>query len=155
MLLTFQFQEGAAMRKVSVGILGFVGIVALLISFASMGQAYFVDYNIGGNDGPPVSKVGAGDPELVKALRGIRGTSAAYSAAFAVLFLATVFGPYKRGDKWAWWALLAASLVLAAVVLPRLVFVGTTLGVGTAMAQVGLIIVALLLDVSRLRASAS
>ena len=141
------------MRKLSVGILGFVGVVVLLISFTSMGQAYFNDYNIGGNDGPAVSKVGAGDEQLVKALRGIRGTSAAYSAAFAVLFLAIVFGPYKRGEKWAWWALLAASLALAAIVLPRLVFVGTTLGVGTAMTQVVLTMVALLLDVSRLRTS--
>jgi hypothetical protein len=141
------------MRKVSVGILAFVGIIILLISFASMGQAYFNDYNIGGNEGPTVTKVGAGDEQLVKALRGIRGTSAAYSSAFAVLFLAIVFGPYKRGETWAWWALMAGCLMLAAIVLLRLVFVGTTLGVGPAMAQVMLMIVGLLLDASRLRAS--
>ncbi len=139
------------MRKTSVGILAVVGIGVLLISFVSMGQAYFNNYNIGGEDGPRVTKVGAGDEQLVKALRGIRGTSAAYAGAFAVLFLAIVFGPYKRGETWAWWALMAASLVLAAIVLPRLVFVGTTLGVGPAMTQVVLVIVGLLLDVSRLR----
>ena len=65
------------MRKASVGVLAFVGIIVLLISFASMGQAYFNDYNNGGNDGPTVTKVAAGNLELAKALRGIRGTSAA------------------------------------------------------------------------------
>ena len=141
------------MRKASVGVLAFVGIFVLLISFVSMGQAYFNNYNIGGNDGPSVTKVGAGDEQLVKALRGIRGTSAAYAGAFAVLFLAIVFGPYRRGETWAWWALMAACLLHAAIVLLRLVFVGTTLGVGPAMTQVVLVIVGLLLDVSRLRTS--
>lgn len=141
------------MRKVSVAILAFVGIIVLLISFASMGQAYFNDYPIGGNDGPTVTKVGAGDEQLVKALRGIRGTSAAYAGAFAVLFLAIVFGPYRRGETWAWWALMAAGLMFAAMVLLRLGFVGTRLGVAPAMTQVVLMIVGLLLDVSRLRTS--
>lgn len=142
------------MLKVSVGILGFVGVAVLLLSFASMGQAYFNDYNIGGSDGPLISKLGAGDDQVIRALRGIRGTSAAYAGAFAVLFLAIVFGPYRRRETWAWWALLASSLAFAAIVLPRLAFVGTTLGVGTAVTQVVVTIAALLLDVSRLRASA-
>ena len=141
------------MRKASVGILAFVGIAVLLISFASMGQAYFNNYVIGGNEGPSVKEVGAGDEQLVKALRGIRGTSAAYAGAFAVLFLAIVFGPYKRGETWAWWALMAACLLHAAIVLPRVVFVGTTLGVSPALQQDVVVIVALLLDVSRLRTS--
>jgi hypothetical protein len=141
------------MRKVSVGILAAVGIGLLLLSLVSMSQAYFNNYAIGGNDGVAVTKVGAGDEQVVKALRGIRGTSAAYAGAFAVLFLAIVFGPYKRGETWAWWALMAACLLHAAIVLPRLVFVGTTLGVGPAVTQVVVVIVALLLDVSRLRTS--
>lgn len=140
------------MRKASVYILAFVGIGVLLLSLVSMGQAYFNNYTIGGAEGPGVQQIGAGDEQLVKALRGIRGTSAAYAGAFAVLFLAIVFGPYKRGDVWAWWALMAACLLHAAIVLPRFVFVGTTLGVGPALAQAVVVIVALLLDASRLRA---
>jgi len=141
------------MRKASVFLLTIVGIGVLLLSLVSMGQAYFNDYTIGGGEGPSVTKVAAGDEQLVKALRGIRGTSAAYAGAFAVLFLAIVFGPYKRGEVWAWWALLAAGLLHAAIVLPRLVFVDTTLGVGPAVAQLVLVVFALLLDASRLRAS--
>jgi hypothetical protein len=141
------------MRKVSVGILAVVGVGVLLLSLVSMGQAYFNDYVIGGSEGPSVTQVGAGNDQLVKALRGIRGTSAAYAGAFAVLFLAIVFGPYKRGETWAWWALLTACLVHAAIVLPRLVFVGTALGVGAGVTQAVVVLVALLLDVSRLRTS--
>jgi len=118
-----------------------------------MGQAYFNNYTIGGSEGPGIKQVGAGDEQLVKALRGIRGTSAAYAGAFALLFLSIVLGPYKRGERWAWWALMAASLLHAAIVLPRLVFVGTTLGVGPAVTQAVVVIVALLLDVGRLRTS--
>lgn len=141
------------MRKASVSILAVLGIGVLLISLVSMAQAYFNNYAIGGNDGGvSVTKVGAGDEQLVKALRGIRGTSAAYAAAFAVLFLAIVFGPYRRGETWAWWALMAACLLHAAIVLLRLVVVGTSLGVGPAVTQLVVVIVALLLDASRLRA---
>lgn len=140
------------MRKISVGILAVVGIGVLLLSLVSMGQAYFNNYAIGGSEGPGVQQVGGSDPLVEKALRGIRGTSAAYAGAFAVLFLAIVFGPYKRGEVWAWWALLAASVLHAAIVLPRLVFVDTTLGVGPAVTQAVVVIVALLLDASRLRA---
>lgn len=140
------------MRKASVSILAVVGIGVLLLSLVSMGQAYFNNYTIGGAEGPSITKIGAGDEELVKALRGIRGTSAAYAGAFAVLFLAIVFGPYKRGEVWAWWALMAACLLHAAIVIPRLVLVETSLGVGPAVTQAVVVIVALLLDASRLRA---
>lgn len=139
------------MRKASVVILAVIGIAVLLLSLVSMGQAYFNNYTIGGTEGPGVKQVGAGDEDLVKALRGIRGTSAAYGAAFAALFLAIVFGPYKRGETWAWWALLAASLLHAAIVLPRVVLVGTSLGVSPALIQLAVVIVGLLLDASRLR----
>lgn len=143
------------MRKASVIILAVVGIALLLISFVSMRQAYFNNYAIGGNDGPSVKQVGGSDEHLTKALRGIRGTSAAYAGAFAALFLAIVFGPYRRGDTWAWWALMSASLLFLAMVLMRLPVVDTTLGVGAAMIQGALTITGLLLDVSRLRATKS
>ena len=140
------------MRKASVVILAVVGIALLLLSFVSMGQAYFNTYTIGGAEGPGVKQVGGGDEQLVQALRGIRGTSAAYAGAFAALFLAVVFGPYKRGETWAWWALLVASLAHVAIVVPRLIFVGTSLGVGPAVTQFVVVVIALLLDSGRLRA---
>ena len=96
----------------------------------------------------------AGRSEILTALRGIRGTSAAYGAGFAVLFLATVLGPYRRGEKGAWWALLAAALVVVVIAVARVPLLGIPFGSGgsgPAFTQSCVIVLALLLDVGRLR----
>jgi hypothetical protein len=72
-----------------------------------------------------------------------------------VLFLAIVLGPYKRGDVWAWWALLAAIVVLAGIVALRLAFLSSRLGVGPALVPTGIALLALLLDVRRVSARAA
>lgn len=136
------------MRKVSVGILAFVGVAVLLISLASTNLAYRGDYDIGG---VKVADVAQGRAQVLSALRGIRGTSAAYAGAFAVLWLGIVFGPYKKGESWAWWTLAAAVLFLAAIVLLRIPLIGERLGVGSALVVTGLSVLGLLLDAGRLR----
>jgi hypothetical protein len=93
----------------------------------------------------------SGDAGVATALRGIRGTSAAYAAAFGVLFLAVVLGPYRRGDAWAWKALLVAGLTQFVLVLLRIPLLGTRLGVSAAVTQVSLLVVGLLLGVGRLK----
>ena len=141
---------GTKLRTVSWVLLTIVGAITLLISFGSANLAYRGDYPIGGT---PVADVAAGRSEILMALRGIRGTSAAYAAGFAVLFLATVLGPYRRGEKCAWWALLAAAAIVVLVSVTR-VLIGIPLGsggTGPALIQGGLILLALLLDVGRLR----
>jgi hypothetical protein len=141
---------GTKLRTVSWILLTVVGALTLLVSFASANLAYRGDYPIGGT---PVADVAAGRPEILTALRGIRGTSAAYGAGFAVLFLATVLGPYRRGEKSAWWALLAAAAIIALVSVARL-WIGIPFGsggTGPAVIQCGLILLGLLLDVGRVR----
>ena len=88
---------------------------------------------------------------LATALRGIRGTSAAYGAAYGVLVLAIVLGPYRRGDAWAWKALLVAGLTQFVLVLLRIPILGTELGVSPAVTQTGILVVGLLLDIGRLK----
>jgi len=93
---------------------------------------------------------------VLTALRGIRGTSAAFGAAFAVMFLGTVLGPYRRGDVRAWWTILAATLAMALIVLARVPTLGVAVGQGgtqPAFTLGGLILLALLLDVGRLGSS--
>ncbi len=128
-----------------------VGAITFMISVVSANLAYRGDYPIGGT---PVAEVAAGRPEILTALRGIRGTSAAYGAGFSVLFLAWVLGPYRRGDRGAWWALLTAAVVVVAFTSARVPFLGLPFGSGgsgpTAI-QGGLVLLALLLDVGRLR----
>ncbi len=143
---------GTKLRTASWVLLTVVGAITLLISFASANLAYRGDYPIGGT---PVTEVAAGHPEVLTALRGIRGTSAAYGAGFAVLFLATVLGPYRRGEKGAWWALLAAAAIVVLVTAARVPLFGIPFGsggTGPAAIQGGLTLVALLLDIGRLSA---
>ena len=142
---------GTKLRTASWVLLAIVGAVTLLISLISANLAYRGDYPIGGT---PVAEVAAGRPEILTALRGVRGTSAAYGAGFAVLFLATVLGPYRRGDKGAWWALLAAAAVVVLVTAARVPLLGISFGSGgsgPAATQGAVILLALLLDVGRLR----
>jgi hypothetical protein len=97
--------------------------------------------------------VAAGRSEVATAIRARRGTAAAFAAAYAVLFLAVVLGPYRRGDAWSSWALLAAALTLGILVMARVPALGTRAGAGTGLSQLVVVIVALLLDVRRLRAA--
>jgi len=142
---------GKNLRTASWVLLTVVGAITLLISLVSANLGYRGDYSIGET---PVAEVAAGRPGILTALRGIRGTSAAYGAGFAVLFLATVLGPYRRGDKGAWWALLAAASVVVLVTAARVPLFGIPFGSGgsgPAATQGALIFLALLLDVGRLR----
>jgi hypothetical protein len=138
------------LRKASFVLLTTIGVLTLFISLVSAFLAYFGNYPIGGL---PVAEVAGGREGLLTALRGIRGTSAAFGAAFAVMFLGTVLGPYRRGETRAWWTILLATLALALIVLLRVPSLGVPLGQGgTPMAFTlgGLIVLGLLLDVRRL-----
>jgi hypothetical protein len=144
---------GSKLRTASWVLLTVVGGLALLVSFISANLGYRGDYPIGGM---PVAEVAGGREGILTALRGIRGTSAAFGAGFAVLFLGTVLGPYRRGDKRAWWTILLATLALAVIILLRMPILGVSPGqggTGLAFTLGGLIVLGLLLDVGRLRAS--
>ena len=136
------------LRTVSWVVLTVLGSLVLLGSLVSTSLAYRGDYPIGG---VAVETVASGHHDVLLALRGVRGTSAAYAAAYAVLFLSIVLGPYKRGETWAWWAFLSALLMLSLLVVLRVPLLGTSLGVAPALLQCGLGVLALLLDVGRLR----
>src|SRR5436853_4761242 len=47
-----------------------------------------------------------GGDEAVKAVRGRRATAATWALGYALLGLVVALGPYRRGERWAWWALL-------------------------------------------------
>jgi hypothetical protein len=133
------------MRKVSWILLAVVGVLVLLVSMLSANLAYRGDYEVGG-----VSIVETGRDAVLEGLRGSRGTAAAWAAAWAALFLAVVFGPYRRGDIGTWWGLLASVLVLAAVVGARGLFLESQAGTSAALIVLVVVLVALLVDVKRL-----
>jgi len=140
------------MRTASWVILALVGALTMLGSMASCYVAYrAADDQIG-----PVSlsHVAGGQPELGTALRARRGTAAAYAGGFAALFLLITIGPYRRGDAWAWWALLIGTLVLAVMILLRVPFLETRAGAGAGLITLVAVGLALALDAGRLRSGA-
>src|ERR1044072_7642754 len=71
-----------------------------------------------------------GGEEAVKAFKGRRATAATWALAYGVLALTVVLGPYRRVERWAWWALLASLGVSQLLSILRAPVLGTTLGTG-------------------------
>lgn len=138
---------GSKLRTVSWVVLAVVGVLVLLVSLSSANLAYRGDFPLGGTS---ISEIAGGREAVLLGLRGARGTAAAWGAAWAVLFLAVVFGPYRKGDVATWWGILASTLILGAVVGARVLFIDLQAGTGTPLVLLVVVIVALLLDVKRL-----
>jgi hypothetical protein len=138
---------GSKLRTASWVLLAVIGVLVLLVSMISANLAYRGDYPVGGVS---IGEIASGRDAVLEGLRGVRGTSAAWAAAWAVLFLAVVVGPYRRGDVASWWGVLGSVLVLGAVVGARVLFLTSQAGTGAALVILVLVLVALLLDVKRL-----
>ena len=137
------------LRKVSWVMLVVVGVLILAGGVTSAVIAYTGrPYDIGTAS---LDEVAAGRSAVAAALRGIRGTAAAFSAAYGVLLIGVAMGPYRRGDTGSWWAILASAVVLFAFTAARQPLLGTTLGIGTSATVLGVVVLALLLDGGRLK----
>jgi hypothetical protein len=141
------------MRTASWILLTLVGALFLLGALGSTFVAYTGREDPLMPGGPTVDAVENVHPGLANALRGRRATAAAFAAAYAVLFLSVVLVPYRRGDVWSWWAILGSSVALGLITMLRVPALGTRLGAGTGLIQLVAVLVALLLDVRRLRAA--
>lgn len=137
------------MKKASWVMLFVQGLLILVFSLLSAMNAYWRNWGIGPTT---LTRIEALAPGTEVALRGSRATAAAFGVGFAVLFLTIVLGPYRRGEVWAWWALLGGMLSFAVVALLRVPLLGTTLGTTPAVVPLVVVLVALLLDLGRLRA---
>ena len=138
---------GSTLRTVSWSLLAVVGVMVLLVSMVSANLAYRGDFPVGGVS---IGEIASGRDAVLEGLRGSRGTAAGWAAAWAALFLAVVFGPYRRGDVATWWGILASVLALGAVVGARVMFLQSQAGVGAAVIVLVVVLVALLLDVKRI-----
>ena len=78
--------------------------------------------------GVSLRKLAADRPEVEMAVRSRRATASAYSIGFATLFMLITLIPYRRGEVWAWWALLVGILIVSVIVLLRIPFLDTGVG---------------------------
>ncbi|MBI3651728.1 MAG: hypothetical protein HY231_11980 [Acidobacteria bacterium] len=131
------------------GLSGFIGLTSL----GSLRVAYFSEQDSLTSSLTLEQVKGIGGDEAVntiKTLRGRRVTAATWALAAAVLAFFVALFPYRRGERWAWWALLVGlglSQILSAL---RYVIIGTSPGAGTAMTIVAVLLLALLAGVPRL-----
>jgi hypothetical protein len=142
------------MRTASWLLLAIAGALILLGGLQSAYVAYAGAQDTLMPGGPTVAALDAVHPGLGAALRGRRATAAAFAAAYGVLFLYIALVPYRRGDVWSWWALLAGALTLGVVIMARVPLLATRLGAGTGLLQLAVVVVGLLLDVRRVTGGA-
>jgi hypothetical protein len=78
-----------------------------------------------------VEQAGSLGPDVAEALRGRRATAATWALAFGLLAGYVVLVPYRRGERWAWWAILVALGLSQLLSIARVVALGRTQGAGT------------------------
>jgi hypothetical protein len=88
-----------------------------------------------------------GGDNAVKALKGRRATAATWALGYALLGLIVVLVPYRRGERWAWWALLVSLGLSQLLSLLRAPMLGTTQGIQTPSVLLALTLLALLAGV--------
>jgi hypothetical protein len=137
------------MKTASWILIAVAATLTLLGGLVSMGIAY---RSASDQFGPvTLAELSAGKPDVATALRARRATAGSYAAGFGALLLAVAIGPYRRGDAWAWWAVLVSTLVLTIGSVLRVPFLGTWPGANTALIQLVVIGIGLALGASRLR----
>ncbi|HSE96816.1 MAG TPA: hypothetical protein VLD57_01010 [Blastocatellia bacterium] len=82
--------------------------------------------------------------EVVKALRGRRSTAATWALGYGLLAAWVVMFPYRRGERWSWWALLISLGLAQLLALARVVALGTQSGAGAAGTVLAFLLLGLL-----------
>ena len=128
-------------------------VVALLIVLGGTASATIAYFASGANDmiteSTSLDDINVSE-EVSTALRGRRGTAAAFALGFSVLMLWVIVGPYRKGEIWSWWAIFCSTAILAAVIMLRVPSLDSSQGAMTGLLLLIVVVVALLLDVRRL-----
>jgi len=91
-----------------------------------------------------------GGEDAVKAFRGRRATAATSALGGAFLAMFVVLVPYRRGERWAWWALLVSLGLSQLASLARAVLIGTTAGTATPAVVLAFLFLGLLAGTPRM-----
>lgn len=90
-----------------------------------------------------------GGEEAIKGFRGRRATAATWALGYALLATAVVWLPYRRGEKWAWWALFVSLGLSQFLSLGRAIALGTTAGTATPAIVLAFVLLGLLAGAPR------
>ena len=71
--------------------------------------------------------------EAATAVRARRVTAATWALAYGIMVLYVVLVPYRRGERWAWFALLLSLSISQLISLLRIVALGTMQGSGASI----------------------
>jgi len=91
-----------------------------------------------------------GGDEAVKAFRGRRATAATFAIGYGLLALIVTWIPYRRGERWAWWALLVSLGLSQFLSLLRAVMLVTGEGLNTPATLLAFSLLALLAGAPRM-----
>ncbi len=132
-------------------------IILLIVSAAIIlfsAQSLWIAYT-GGPDGLTseytLAQIGdQGGEQAVKAFRGRRATAATWALGCALLAVAVIWVPYRRGERWAWWALLIGFGLSQLLSLARAMALLTTAGVSTPAVLLAFVLLGLLAGAPRM-----
>lgn len=129
-----------------------LSIVVVLLSLNSLYVAYFGPQD---NLTPTfalsqLSVIGGESEEVIKALRGRRATAATWALAYGLIAAWVVLVPYRRGERWSWWALLISLGLAQLLALARVPVLGTQSGAGAAGILLAFLLLGLLAGAPRM-----
>ena len=88
--------------------------------------------------------------EVGLAIRGRRATASTWALGCALLSIFVVLIPYRRGERWAWWALLIAWGIPQFISLARGLALGTTFGTGASGTILAVLLLGLMAGAPRM-----
>lgn len=100
--------------------------------------------------GLSIDELATGRPEAADALRGRRLTASGWALAMGLLAVLVIAGPYRRGERWAWYALLLSFGVSQGLSLLRVPVLGSSLGAGASAVILTVVGIGLLAGVPRM-----
>lgn len=97
-----------------------------------------------------VEQLEATNHEAAEAIRGRRLTAAAFAVGCGLFLAFIAGGPYRRGERWAWWALLVSIGVASLLLMARTPIMGMRQGAGAGVVLLVVLFVGLLAGAPRM-----
>src|SRR4028119_1150081 len=123
-------------------------LLAAALTLLSINSTYipFVSRPDGVTSTVTIDDIGAKtSPEVATALRGRRVTAATWALAYALMLWGVLLVPYKRGERWAWWAILLSIVISQLLSLARIPMLDTQQGAAASAILIGIALVGLFL----------